>query len=304
MSNIIEINNLKKYYGEVKAVDNISFNVEEGSLFAFLGINGAGKSTTINVLCTLIVKDCGCVLMDGHDLDKEADLIKNKIGIVFQNSVLDEKLTVFDNLKYRASYYGIRGNEWKVRLQELVEMFDLDNILKRRYGKLSGGQKRRVDIARGLINKPKILFLDEPTTGLDPKTRQSIWGIIRELQESTGMTVFLTTHYMEEASNADRVVIINKGVIIADNTPANLKVMYSGDYVKWYASESESITAILNNEEKTFNYYNGCYVIKVADSLEAKYFLAKHGAEIDEFEVVKGNMDDVFLNATGMVLEV
>ena len=304
MSKIIQINSLKKYYGDVKAVDDISFSVEEGSLFAFLGVNGAGKSTTINILCTLLEKDSGIVTVCGHDIDKDADNIKKKIGIVFQNSVMDDRLTVADNLRFRASYYGIRGAMWKQRLRELTEMFDLESILKRRYAKLSGGQKRRVDIARGLINKPKVLFLDEPTTGLDPMTRQSIWKIIRQLQSDTGMTVFLTTHYMEESNNADRVVIINKGVIIDDDTPANLKVKYSGDYIKWYVQDSKEITDMLTLENWSFSYSNGCYVIKVNNSNESKQFIIDHKNEIDEFEVVKGNMDDVFLNATGVVLGV
>ncbi len=304
MSKIIQINSLKKYYGDVKAVDDISFSVEEGSLFAFLGVNGAGKSTTINILCTLLEKDSGIVTVCGHDIDKDADSIKKKIGIVFQNSVMDDRLTVADNLRFRASYYGIHGAMWKQRLSELTEMFDLESILKRIYAKLSGGQKRRVDIARGLINKPKVLFLDEPTTGLDPMTRQSIWKIIRQLQSDTGMTVFLTTHYMEESNNADRVVIINKGVIIDDDTPANLKVKYSGDYIKWYVQDSNEIAYMLTLENWNFSYSNGCYVIKVNNSNESKQFIIDHKNEIDEFEVVKGNMDDVFLNATGVVLGV
>ncbi len=304
MKNIIEIKHLKKYYGEVKAVDDITFNVEQGSLFAFLGINGAGKSTTINILCTLLDKDLGSVIIAGHDLDTEADAIKHKIGIVFQETVLDGSLKVLDNLKCRASYYGIRGEAWKARCSELIKMFDLSSIMNRRYCKLSGGQKRRVDIARGLINKPKLLFLDEPTTGLDPKTRQSIWDIIYSLQSSEGMTIFLTTHYMEEANNADRVVIINQGKIIADDTPAKLKTKFSGDYIKWYTSDSEEISSILDYEKMEYTYNSNCYIISVNNIKEAKEFIAKYDALLVDFELIKGNMDDVFLKATGVALEV
>ena len=304
MSNIIEIKNLKKYYGEIKAVDDITFNVEKGSLFAFLGINGAGKSTTINILSSILAKDAGIIVIDGHDMDSDSDSIKKKIGIVFQNSVLDGNMTVVENLKYRASYYGIRGAGWISRLEELIEMFDLSSILKRKYSKLSGGQKRRVDIARGLINRPKLLFLDEPTTGLDPKTRQLIWEVISKLQEDEGMTIFLTTHYMEESSGADRVVIIDKGRIIADDTPANLKTKFSGDYIKWYIDENNLTTQLIDSENMEYCYQNTCYVIKVKSADQAKDFLIKYRDMIEDFEVVKGNMDDVFLNATGVALEV
>lgn len=204
MDNIIKITDLEKSYGDIKAVDKISFDVERGSLFAFLGINGAGKSTTINVLCTLLEKDKGKVVIDGYDLDGSEDEIKKIIGIVFQGSVLDDKLSVKENLTIRASYYGLRGEQWEMRLQELTRMFELQELLKRPFGKLSGGQRRRVDMARGLINYPKILFLDEPTTGLDPKTRVHIWDIINEIREKSNMTVFLTTHYMEEAEKRIR----------------------------------------------------------------------------------------------------
>jgi len=303
MNNIIEINGLKKYFGEVKAVDGISFTVEKGSLFAFLGLNGAGKSTTINILCTLLTKDSGKVLIDGYDLDKENENIKESIGIVFQNSVLDEKLSVRENLTVRASYYGLKGDKWKERLNELTVLLDLQELLTRTYGKLSGGQKRRVDIARGLINRPKILFLDEPTTGLDPKTRQSVWKIVNDLRISTGMTIFLTTHYMEEANEANNVVILDCGKIVANDTPNNLKNLYSGDYIKLYTGRLPDLDNILEKEKYSYRYDTGCYIIKMSSSSESKEFILKYPHFISDFEVVKGDMDDVFLNATGKKLE-
>jgi ABC-type multidrug transport system ATPase subunit len=303
MANIIEIKDLKKSYGDIKAVDGISFSVERGSLFAFLGLNGAGKSTTINILCTLLSKDSGEVTIDGYTLGKDNENIKESIGIVFQNSVLDEKLTVKDNLTIRASYYGLKGEPLANRLKELENLLELKEILARPYGKLSGGQKRRVDIARGLINRPKILFLDEPTTGLDPKTRQSVWQVINNLRIATGMTVFLTTHYMEEAKEANNVVILDLGKIAAMGTPNALKNTYSGDYIKLYVEKSDSVDTILLNGGYSFRYENECYFIKMSDSTEAKFFILKYPEIITDFEVVKGDMDDVFLNATGKKLE-
>lgn len=214
MSNIIEVKNLVKNYKDVHAVNDISFTVEEGSFFAFLGINGAGKSTTINILCTVLEKTSGNVKIGGYDLDKEKNKIKELIGIVFQGSVLDKQLTVKENLESRASYYGLNKKEIAKRIESLTQTFDLSEILKRKYGTLSGGQRRRVDIARALINRPKLLFLDEPTTGLDPKTRLQVWEIIHNLRKETGLTVFLTTHYMEETVDCDNVVIMIRAKLL------------------------------------------------------------------------------------------
>ena len=211
MSNIIQIDNLNKSFGSVNAVQNLSFRVKKGELFAFLGINGAGKSTTINIMCGQLTKDSGSVVIDKHDLDEDMDYIKRELGVVFQSSVLDSALSVYDNLESRAALYGITGMAFKNRLEELAKILDFKDLLKRTVGKLSGGQRRRIDIARALFHKPKILILDEPTTGLDPQTRQLIWTVISGFRKSEDMTVFLTTHYMEEAAEADYVVIIDDG---------------------------------------------------------------------------------------------
>lgn len=197
---VIEIDNLKKSFKDVKAVDDISFKVKKGELFSFLGVNGAGKSTTINIISGVLNKDSGKVKVCGYNIDEKVNEIKSKIGIVFQNSVLDKKLSVYDNLKYRANLYGIFGTAFKFRLEELSELLDIKDILKRQLGKLSGGQKRRIDIARALIHKPELLILDEPTTGLDPKTRITVWSIVEKLRKEDGLTVFLTTHYIDRKS--------------------------------------------------------------------------------------------------------
>ena len=299
MSNIIEIKDLKKSFGDIKAVDGISFSVEKSSLFAFLGLNGAGKSTTINIICTLLTKDSGEVTIGGYTLGKDNERIKDIIGIVFQESVLDNKLTVRENLTVRASYYGIRGIKWANRLKELSCLLELDELMSRTYGNLSGGQKRRVDVARGLINNPKILFLDEPTTGLDPKTRQAVWQVINNLRIKTGMTVFLTTHYMEEAKEANKVVILDTGKIVAIGTPNELKNQYSGDYIKLYTTASDLFDQTLTQGNFDFRYENNCYIIKMQNSIQAKDFILKYADLVSDFEVVKGDMDDVFLNATG-----
>lgn len=298
MENIIEVNKLVKSYGSVKAVKGISFSVEKGSFFAFLGINGAGKSTTINILCTVLEKTSGSVKIGGYDLDRESTKIKELIGIVFQGSVLDKQLTVKENLVSRAAYYGFTKKETAKRIEELCRIFDLDEILSRKYGTLSGGQRRRVDIARALINRPQILFLDEPTTGLDPKTRIQVWEVIRKLQAETGLTVFLTTHYMEETIECDNVVIIDSGEIIAQGSPHSLKSTYAHNSLIWYTAQSDSAEALLNNDGLEFQYIGDAYKIKIDSSRQAADILKKH-SEISDFEVIKGNMDDVFLNATG-----
>lgn len=300
MQKAIEISGLKKYFGDVKAVDDISFDVEKGSLFAFLGLNGAGKSTTINIICTLLKKDEGKVFVSGLDIDKNPNEIRKRIGVVFQGSILDEKLTVYDNLSVRAGFYGVYGGRWKRRLEELDNLLNIKELLKRPYGKLSGGQKRRVDVARGLINSPDILILDEPTTGLDPHTRKTVWEVVERLREDTGMTVFLTTHYMEEAKGADDVVILDAGKIAARGTPVELKNAYSKDRLIVYREKNAETDKAF--EKLDCAYENGAYRITVKDGEEAKKLLNSYPGLISDFEFLKGDMDDVFLNVTGKKL--
>ena len=297
-SDIIKISHLNKSFGEVKAVNDLSFRVKKGELFAFLGVNGAGKSTTISILCGLLKKDSGTVQVNGIETDKAGAQIKRMLGVVFQDSVLDKPLTVKENLMSRAALYGITGNAFDKRLQELVGILDFDEFLNRPVGKLSGGQRRRIDIARALLHRPEILILDEPTTGLDPQTRQLIWNVIEKLQKTENMTVFLTTHYMEEAANAGYVVILDKGSIAAEGTPFELKNDYVQDIVSVYGASEDEIKS-LNREYKKIR--DG-YQIKVRNTKEATELIVEHQDLFRDYEVVKGGMDDVFLAVTGKKL--
>jgi len=298
MEHIIEIRSLCKSFGDIKAVDNLSFDVNEGELFAFLGQNGAGKSTTISVICGRLLKDNGSVIINDKDIDKDIENIKRDIGVVFQNSVLDSPLTVYDNLSSRAALYGIYGAELKKRLGELSELLDLEPLMKRTLGKLSGGQKRRIDIARALLHNPKILILDEPTTGLDPQTRKNVWNVVRKLQQEHGMTVFLTTHYMEEAANADNVVIIDSGKIAAEGTPHELKNRYTGDYITLYNVSEEQVKKLGAKYEAV----KDAFKINVPDTAAATQLIIKHPEIFNDYEITKGDMDDVFLAVTGKKL--
>lgn len=298
MSNIIQINHLSKSFGSVKAVQDLSFRVKEGELFAFLGINGAGKSTTINIMCGQLSKDSGSVFVDGHDLDKNMDFVKREIGVVFQSSVLDSSLSVYDNLESRAALYGVMGIEFEKRLSELASIFEFEDLLKRTVGKLSGGQRRRIDIARALLHKPKILILDEPTTGLDPQTRRILWNVISDFRKNENMTVFLTTHYMEEAAEADYVVIIDGGKISAEGTPLELKNAYTGDYITIYDVEEEAVRELQVEYEQIRNGYR----LFVPDTRIATDLIVHNPQLFKDYEITKGKMDDVFLAVTGKTL--
>lgn len=299
---ILSVQHLVKKYGDLTAVNDISFSVKKKSLFAFLGQNGAGKSTTINIITSILSKDSGKIYLDGYDQDHYSDLVKSEIGIVFQNSVLDPLLSPIDNLEIRAGFYGLRGAFKKERIQKLIDMLGLQSFLKRPVGKLSGGQKRRVDIARAMVHDPKLLILDEPTTGLDPQTRISVWNLVNDLREKTGMTVFLTTHYMEEAEKATYAVIMDKGNIIAQGTPIQLKNQYSGDYVLVYGKNNEDWENqfLLQRRKFTYNHDSNYYRILVKNSIDAIDFIDRNKNLLTDFEVVKGSMDDVFLNLTGV----
>lgn len=295
---IIKIENLRKSYGQVKAVDDLSFQVKEGELFAFLGENGAGKSTTISVMCGTLKKDSGKVFINDKDIDFNSDDIKRDIGVVFQQSVLDKSLSVKDNLVHRASLYGIVGKECEERIDQLDRLLDFKDFISRPIGKLSGGQKRKIDIARALIHNPKILILDEPTTGLDPQTRTSMWKVINDLRKKQNMTVFLTTHYMEETADADYVVIIDCGKIVAQGTPYQLKSDYSHDYLTVYdIDESQAQKINLPYERVTSGYK-----FKLENTKQASEIIRMYADFITDFEVAKGKMDNVFLNVTGKKL--
>ena len=298
MKNIIEISHLNKTFVEVKAVQDLSFQVRDGELFAFLGVNGAGKSTTINIMCGQLSKDTGSVDIGGTDLDTDPDSIKRSLGVVFQNSVLDKDLSVWDNLQSRAALYGITGKDFKERLAELAKLLEFENLLKRTVGKLSGGQRRRVDIARALIHRPKILILDEPTTGLDPQTRNILWKVVGDLRKNEGMTVFLTTHYMEEAADADYVVILDSGKIVAEGTPLTLKNTYTGDFITIYGIQESQIKEI----GAPYEAIRDAYRISVPNTAEATKLILQYPELFKDYEITKGKMDDVFLAVTGKKL--
>ena len=298
MNSMIEINHLSKSFGEVKAVQDLSIRVKEGELFAFLGVNGAGKSTTINIMCGQLAKDTGSIKINGSDLEKDTDNIKRCLGVVFQNSVLDKALTVKDNLQSRAALYGIRGKEFENRLEELSQLLGLDELLKRTVGKLSGGQRRRIDIARALLHRPKILILDEPTTGLDPQTRKLLWNVVTKLRKSEKMTVFLTTHYMEEAADADYIVILDHGKIATEGTPLELKNLYTGDFITIYGVSEDQIKQL----RVSYTPIRDAYRVVVPNTAEATKLIIQYPEIFQDFEVTKGSIDDVILEVTGQKL--
>lgn len=284
MEEIIRVKGLKKYFREVRAVDDISFSVKRGELFGFLGVNGAGKSTTINILCTLFQPTAGEVEICGCRLGNEDAEIRNRIGVVWQSNCLDDKLTVKENLYIRGAMYGKRAGDLKNSIDRVCDRLQLEDVYTRTYEKLSGGQKRRCEIATALLNTPEILFLDEPTTGLDPATRKLVWQSLEKLQREDGMTVFLTTHYMEEAARAGHIVIIDGGKKRESGTPFELKERFAKDKLRLVYGDHEEMQT-------------------VADSMAALPILERERAHLTGFELLQGTMDDVFLNVTGKKLE-
>ena len=247
----------------------------------------------------MLAKDGGKVFIDGKDVDKDMREITKELGVVFQNTVLDAKLSVKDNLTSRAALYGITGKEAKQRIAHLAELLEFKDILNRTFGKLSGGQKRRVDVARALLNNPKILILDEPTTGLDPEARKALWSVVTTLRKNQNMTVFLTTHYMEEAADADYVVILDSGKISAEGTPLELKNNYTGDFVTIYNVDEDKIKAL----GLPYENIRDAVRIAVKNTEEARDLIVGHPDLFTDFEITKGKMDDVFLAVTGKKLE-
>lgn len=298
MENIIEINGLCKSFGDVKAVQDLSFRVKKGELFAFLGVNGAGKSTTISILCGQLDKDSGSVTICGENIEKSLDKLTRTLGVVFQNSVLDQALTVRENLVSRAALYGIKGAAFASRLSELAKLLSFEDLLNRTVGKLSGGQRRRIDIARALLHKPEILILDEPTTGLDPQTRKLLWDVVENLRREEGMTVFLTTHYMEEAADADYVVILDSGKIAAEGTPLALKNAYTGDFITLYHVQEAQIRAL----SLPYEPLRDAFRVAVPNTAAATALIVSNPELFQDYEITKGKMDDVFLAVTGKKL--
>lgn len=299
MNDAIVVMGLKKSYGDVKAVKGIDFTVRKGTLFAFLGPNGAGKSTTIDMLSTQLAPDEGEATINGYALSKQDSEIRKSIGIVFQDSVLDHLLTVKENLYFRAGFYTKDRGKIKRAVMRAADATDINEFIGRPYGKLSGGQRRRADIARALINTPDILFLDEPTTGLDPNTRKNVWQTINTLKKEQGMTIFLTTHYMEEAAKADYITIMNQGEIQASGTPIELKEKYTFDSIRIVPKEMEAAKKLLAQTNTEYKIKGKELVIKLRHTIDAVPIIEQLKSIIAGFEVVRGSMDDVFLNITG-----
>ena len=298
---IIVVKNVRKYFNDIKAVDDISFIVKEGEFFSFLGINGAGKSTTINMITGMIPMDNGEIYVNGHSIDNHSMDVKQDIGVVFQSTGLDMPLSVYDNLFFRGKLYNIQTSELKTRIHELSCQLEFKEFLHRPLNKLSGGQKRKIDLARALIHHPKIIILDEPTTGLDPKTRKLMWEYLNDLRKKEKLTIFLTTHYMEEAAQSDYVIIIDEGKIVTSGTPFELKEKYTQDYIKVYKNNlSEDLIkqfeTIFEGKYKNEKEY---YILQLTSPNQAKELIIAYPEFFDDFEVYKGDMDDVFINVTG-----
>ena len=302
MEEIIQVKNLKKHYKEIKAVDDISFRVKRGQLYGFLGINGAGKSTTINMLCTLLNRDEGEAYVCGYRLGTQDREIRKKIGVVFQDNTLDNRLTIKENLVIRASLYDSSSSSIDNNLNYVCDILDIGDLLNRQYRKLSGGQKRRCEIAKALMNRPELLFLDEPTTGLDPQTRQNVWECIERLRREDNMTVFLTTHYMEEAAKAQYISIMEAGKLVVDGTPTDLKQKYAQDILKLVPENRDELIKQLEGEQLSFEDRSNHIRVTISDSMFGLELLNKVRYCLKSFELVQGTMDDVFLNITGKSL--
>lgn len=301
---VIQVKGLKKYFGDVKAVDNISFEVEQGELFGFLGINGAGKSTTINMLCTVLPPTKGEIMVCGLRAGRENEQIRKQIGVVYQDHCLDGLLTVKENLFTRGALYEKNSKKLRENISKICQILELTEVYGRRVGKLSGGQKRRCEIARALVNTPKVMFLDEPTTGLDPATRKKVWQCLDRLRREEKMTIFLTTHYMEEAAKASHIAIIDGGILREYGTPFSLKETYAKDQLKLIPRQGTADHLIRYFAEKKAGVKKReeFLIVDLSESMAALPILNEIKGWINGFEVVQGSMDDVFLNVTGKKL--
>lgn len=298
---IIEVDSLTKSFGKIHAVKGINFYVEEGSLFAFLGENGAGKSTTIDMLCTLLKPDSGTAIINNSKLGKYDKKIRAAIGIVFQDGLLDSRLTVRENLYFRGGLYGISGKKLKQAVENAAKTTGIIDFIDRPYGNLSGGQRRQADITRALIHTPKILFFDEPTTGLDPQARENVWRTVRALRECEHMTVFLTTHYMEEAAEADYITVMGSGKILAKGTPIELKQKYANDSLKIKPKNKEMLARLFNDKNIQFKASGENFLIELKSTLDAIKIIYPYQDLIDNIEITNGTMNDVFINIINKV---
>jgi multidrug/hemolysin transport system ATP-binding protein len=296
MEDIIIVENLVKKYDDFVAVNNISFTVRQGQFFAFLGPNGAGKSTTINILCSLLKKTSGSIKVCSHEVDFEDEFIRQKIGVVFQENVLDDLLTVKENLLTRGALYFKDSKKLQEKYSFVIDFLKLSEIENKHFKNLSGGQKRKVEVARALISDPQILVLDEPTTGLDPETRKTVWELLIKLKKEFGITIFLTTHYMEEAAAADYVVVINKGNIVAKGSPNDLKTAYAQDVLVLYANNASAVKKYLTNNNFTFETNKKEFTVLLNNTKESINIINALNEQIDALEILKGTLDNAFIN--------
>src|SRR5699024_2320079 len=299
MGNIIEVKNFTKNYGQITAVNNVSFNVKKGSIFAFLGPNGAGKSTTINTLCTIVNKTSGSLKINGKEIESNKDYVRSIIGVVFQDETLDEKMSVEENLRMHCIFYNIPSSIIESRINFVLNLVDLKGRKKAMVNSLSGGMKRRVEIARSLLHLPKVLFLDEPTTGLDPQTRKNIWDYIVKLQQENEITVFLTTHYMDEAEISDHVAIMDYGEIIAFDQPSKLKKKYTKDIASITSTKADKIEKTLQKHNLIVEKIDNVLNIEISNVSLLTKIIGEHRQIISDLEVKKGTLNDVFLEITG-----
>jgi ABC-2 type transport system ATP-binding protein len=298
------VEGLVKRYGEVEAVSGIDFQVSAGETFGFLGPNGAGKSTTINMLCTLVRPSAGRALVAGHDVQRERDAVRRHIGLVFQDTTLDSYLTAEQNLRLHAELYGVPRETVRTRMQEVMEMVGLWERRRSLVGSFSGGMKRRLEIARGLLHSPRVLFLDEPTVGLDPQTRSSIWRYIRELKQREEITIFLTTHYMDEAEYCERIAIMDRGRIIVLDTPAALKASVGSDRVQIETEDpEEAIVALHERFGLEASVSEGKVTVMVPEGeLFVPQLFAELGLPIRSVSVARPSLADVFMSYTGTTI--
>ena len=299
--NAISVRDLRKSYGDVEAVKGISFDVPEGSFFAFLGPNGAGKSTTISIICSLLDYDSGEVRV--FDTDVSDPSVKGEIGVVFQDAMMDGRLTVRENLSVRGGMYGMTGDVRESAVDRAILVSDSAEFADRPYGKLSGGQRRRADIARALVHSPRLLLLDEPTSGLDPQTRRRIWDTVNRLNREEGLTILLTTHYMEEAAGADDIVIVNHGEIAAHGTPAMLRERYCSDRMTVVPKDMDGVASVLSDAGIGFSVRADTVEIPLASTVDAAPVVAMLDGMIDSLEVRNGTLDDAFIRITGEEME-
>ena len=297
----ISVRGLRKSYGDFEAVKGISFEVPEGSFFAFLGPNGAGKSTTISIVCSLLGYDSGEVEVFGKPVTDPS--VKRDIGVVFQDPMMDGRLTVRENLTVRGGMYGLSGDVLEGSVARALEVSDSVEFADRPYGKLSGGQRRRADIARALVHSPRLLLLDEPTSGLDPQTRRRIWDTVNRLNREEGLTILLTTHYMEEAAGADDIVIVNHGEIAAHGTPAMLREKYCSDRMTVVPKDMDAVASVLSDTGIGFSVRADTVEIPLASTVDAAPVVAMLDGMIDSLEVRNGTLDDAFIRITGEEME-